>query len=122
MELRYYGFDQSKNARAYRFGLIVKSEATREFVVTADLRLFLTHHVGIQEGPSLCARKLAADLEACAEGPHELSDLHELTDEDMRVHAKAKATEEERRIEARKGTRKRSNVPPPQAPWRGMRP
>lgn len=116
MELRYCGFDQAHNARAYRFRMVVKSEAIQEFVVTADLRLFLSHHVGIQEGPSLCARKLAADLEVSTDG------VHELTDEDLRAHAREQAAAEERRIEARKGTRKRSNVPPPQAPWRGMRP
>ena len=56
MELRYLGFDQLQNARGYRFNLVVKGDATRQFVVTVDLALFLAHRVGIQEGAqSLCA-------------------------------------------------------------------
>jgi hypothetical protein len=33
-------------------------------VVTADVRMFQKHHVGIQEGPALCARVLLAQLAA----------------------------------------------------------
>ena len=44
MELRYLGFDQLDNARAYRFDVIAKGEATRQLSVTVDLGLFRTHH------------------------------------------------------------------------------
>ena len=88
---------------------------TRQFVVTVDLRLFRTHRVGIQEGPSLCAHKLLRDLENSSEG------AHELTTEDLRAFAEARATEEARRTEARKGGAHRSKPPDTsQLPWRKM--
>jgi len=116
MELRYLGFEQTQNARAYRFDVISKGEATRQFVVTVDLGLFRTHRVGIQEGPSLCAHKLLTDLETSAEG------AHELTAEDLRAYAEARATEEARKMEARKSGPHRSKAPPDtsQLPWRRM--
>src|SRR5690348_12499105 len=73
MELRYQGFEQLQNARGYRFDLVTKGSALRQFVVTVDLALFRTHAVGIQEGPSLCAQKLLADLENRFEGDHQLT-------------------------------------------------
>jgi len=116
MELRYLGFEQLQNARAYRFDAISKGEATRQFTVTVDLGLFRTHRVGIQEGPSLCAHKLLADLEACSEG------VHELTTEDLRVYAETRATAEARKMDARKSGPHRPKTPPDtsQLPWRKM--
>jgi hypothetical protein len=116
MELRYLGFEQSQNARAYRFDVIAKGEATRHCIVTVDLALFRTHRVGIQEGPSLCAHKLLRDLGASSEG------AHELTTEDLRVYAEGRAMEEARRVEARKSGSHRSKTPPDtsQLPWRKM--
>ena len=116
MELRYLGFEQSQNARAYRFDVIAKGEATRHCVVTVDLGLFRTHRVGIQEGPSLCAHKLLRDLGASSEG------AHELTTEDLRVYAEGRAIEEARKMEARKSGPYRSKTPPDtsQLPWRKM--
>ena|SRR6185369_4937552 len=117
MELRYQGFDQLQNARGYRFNLVVKGDATRQFIVTVDLSLFRTHRVAIQEGPSLCAQKLAADLEKSADG------AHELTTEDLRAYADARAAEEARRIEMRKGGARRPKPPvqDSQSPWHGAR-
>jgi hypothetical protein len=114
MELRYLGFDQLQNARAYRFDAIAKGEATRQFVVTVDLALFRTHRVGIQEGPSLCAHKLTADLEGSPQ------DSHELTTEDLRAYAEARANAEARKIELRKSGLRRSKAPVenPQSTWR----
>jgi len=106
MELRYLGFDQLRNARAYRFDVTAKGEATRQFVVTVDLELFRTHHVGIQEGPTLCGNKLLTDLETSAEGHHEL------TTEDLRNYAEARANAELRKIEARKNGPRRAKVLP----------
>jgi hypothetical protein len=116
MELRYLGFEQAQNARAYRFDVISKGEANRQFVVTVDLGLFRTHSVGLQEGPSLCAHKLATDLETGAQG------AHELTADDLRAYSAARATEEAKRIEARKGASHRPKTPPDtsQLPWRRM--
>ncbi len=116
MELRYLGFDQLQNARGYRFDVIAKGDLPRHFVVTVDLSLFRAHRVGIQEGPSLCARKLAADLENAAEG------IHELTTEDMQAYADARTSAEARKIESRKGAHRRPKPPVAdwQSPWRGQ--
>jgi hypothetical protein len=112
MEIRYMGFDQLRNARAYRFDVVAKGDATRHFVVTVDLALFRTHKVGIQEGPSLCAQKLTADLEASVDG------AHELTADDLRAYADARSAAETRRIEARSGSRRPKPANPHfQAPW-----
>ena len=104
MELRYLGFDQLENARAYRYNLVNKGDAARQFIVTVDLSLFRTHRVSIQEGPTLGAQKLAADLENCAEG------VHELTVDDLRAYADSCAAEEERRVAARKSGSRRPNA------------
>jgi hypothetical protein len=115
MEFRYMGFDQRQNARAFRFDVLVKGEPPKHVVITADLGLFLAHHIGIQEGPSLCARKLATDLAESPEG------THELTDSDLRTHAAELASEVTRRAEARKAAPRR---PAPgaqeQSPWRNF--
>ena len=73
MELRYMGFDQHGNMRAYKFDSVEKGQAIARLVVTADLTLFLKHHINIQEGPDLCARKLSADPAAI--GPARLDGL-----------------------------------------------
>jgi cold shock CspA family protein len=62
VQLRYVGFDQDQHTRSFRFHAIVAGEPTRDYAVTADVRLFQKHHVGIQEGPALCARILMAQL------------------------------------------------------------
>jgi hypothetical protein len=101
MELRYMGFDQKQNTRTYRFERVAKGEPTILFVITADLALFLKHHVGIQEGPALCAHKLTA-AEAIDGGDHQL------TNEDILAYATACAAEGARKAEARRaGVRRR---------------
>lgn len=119
MDVRYLGFEQLRNARAYRFGVAEKGQPVRHFVVTADLALFLAHHVGIQEGPSLSASKLTADLERNFDG------AHELTDDDLRSHANARCQAELQRAELRRGPRRRpipdaAPAPPEErsSPWR----
>jgi hypothetical protein len=101
MELRYMGFDQQRNTRRYRFDGLSKGSPTAHFVVTADIALFLAHRIGIQEGPSLCARKLSQDLEGHKHG------AHELTAEDLLSFTKARKAAEERKAEARKSAFKR---------------
>jgi hypothetical protein len=117
MELRYLGFDQLQNARGYRFDVVTKGDPIRHFIVTVDLALFRTHRVAIQEGPSLCARKLAADLEKGTDG------THELTTEDLQAHADSCAAAEARKIESRKGGTRRPKPPMPesQLPWHSSR-
>jgi hypothetical protein len=84
MELRYLGFDQEQNTRAYRFEGLTKGEPTIVLIVTADMALFLKHRIGIQEGPSMCVHKLASDTQTPR--PANL----EITNEDLRVLAEAR--------------------------------
>lgn len=103
MQLRYMGFDQAKAVRVYRFDLLDERAPAIRYVITADLSLFLKHHVGIQEGPSLCARKLASDLETLAQ--HE----HILTNDDLLAYVAARADVEARKAAARRpGVRRRN--------------
>jgi hypothetical protein len=120
MELRYLGFSQLQNARAYRFNVTEAGHATRELIVTVDLGLFQVHHVGIQEGPNLCAKKLAADLEGCSEATQAMAGSHELTGEDLRAYASARDAEEARKAGSRKGGVRRSKASSAalQSPWR----
>jgi len=67
------GFDQTKNIRKYKFDGVAEDETTTHFVVSADLALFIRHHVALQDGPALCLKKLTADLEALQQLPHELT-------------------------------------------------
>src|SRR5262245_35011447 len=34
-----------------------------------------TYHVGLQEGPALCLKRLSADLETLQQSPHELTSI-----------------------------------------------
>lgn len=106
MELRYLGFDQLQAARAYRFEVLAKAETTRQAVVTVDMALFIQHHVGIQDGPTLCAARLAADLEQGFEGDHVL------TTADLRAHSEARAAAEAKRIETRRSAGRRRTPAP----------
>ena len=99
MDIRYLGFDQQKNARAYRFDVVVKGQPPQHCIVTADLTLFLTYRVALQEGPGLSACKLTADLE------NGIADRHELTGEDLRLHTEARLQAEATRAEKRGGRR-----------------
>jgi hypothetical protein len=67
-----------------------------QLVVTTDLTLFLKHHISIQEGPDLCARKLTADLAELGQQDHEL------TNEDLLAFATARADEEAHKAEVRR--------------------
>lgn len=96
MELRYVGFDQHDNIRAYQFDGVEKGQPNVRLVITADLTLFLKHHVSIQEGPDLCARKLSAD--PAAMGPHD----HQLTNQDLVAFATACADEKALKAELRR--------------------
>jgi len=119
VEFRYLGFDQLQNARGYRFEAVSKGDPVRQFVVTVDLALFREHRVGIQEGPSLCAHKLAADLEKCTE----TEEVHVLTTEDLQIYVEARAAAETRKLEARKAAPRRPKPPiaEAQSPWQRWR-
>jgi len=104
MDIRYMGFEQQKNARSYRFDVVVKGQPNRRCVVTADLALFLTNRVALQDGPTLSATKLTADLESNQEGDHQL------TDHDLRLHTQERRLAEAARVEKRQ---QRSNFRAP---------
>ncbi len=85
--LQYMGFGQTGTVRAYRFRRISRGEKTREYIVNADLTLFAKYHVGIQEGPALCAHLLSRSGGACA-APGPAPDS--LTDADMLAHLRSR--------------------------------
>ena len=93
MELRYIGFDQAQNTRVYKFDCKAEDKSTMRFAVSVDMVLFLRHHVGIQEGPTLCAQKLTADFEAQHRGEHELTNKDLLAYVAERTAAKARKAE-----------------------------
>jgi hypothetical protein len=113
MDVRYLGFDQNRDERAYRFDVSAKGELTRQFVVTADIALFRMHHIAIQEGPSLCASKLKADLAIDFVG------AHTLTDEDLRLYAAEHAAAAAKLAETRRNSGRKPNPSPGRSPWRG---
>ncbi len=90
-QLRYMGFDQAQNVRLYHFDSIAKGQPVGHFVVSADLMLFQKHHVGIQEGPSLCMHRLATDLEGLS------ASRHQLTDNDLRDFVSARSVAQARK-------------------------
>ena len=113
MEVRYLGFEQQQSARSYQFDVVEEGQPPKRFIVTADLSLFHTHRVGIQEGPALCASKLVADLE------RDFAGAHELTAEDLLSYVNARSLAEAKR-EMRRAPR-RSSPAQERPPWRGSR-
>jgi hypothetical protein len=105
VEIRYLGFDQRQNARAYRFEVREKGLPNRQLAVIADMDVFRNHSVGIQEGPTLSGNKLTADLEKGWEQEHEL------TAADVRAYANSKSLAEAQRAAARKNPRRRPTAP-----------
>jgi hypothetical protein len=85
------GFDQAKNIREYKFDGVAKDDPTTHFVVSADLALFIRHHVALQDGPALCLKKLTADVEALQQPPHELKSR------DLAAYVSAQAAAAERK-------------------------
>ena len=112
MQVRYLGFAQQQSARSYRFDVVEKGRPTKGFIVTADLSLFHTHRVGIQEGPALSASKLVADL------ARDFAGAHELTAEDLLSYVNARSLWEAERMKRRKAPR-RPSAAQERSPWRG---
>jgi len=96
MQVRYMGFDHVDSARAFHFDVLADGQPKRRCTVTADLRLFLEHHVSIQEGPALCACKLNADLQNQSDA------AHELTADDLRGHTNRRDVDQALRAATRK--------------------
>ncbi|MGE5568226.1 MAG: hypothetical protein ACM3S5_04230 [Rhodospirillales bacterium] len=102
-DLRYAGFDQENNLRVYRFDAISLGRSVR-YCVTVDMTLLLKHHIGVQEAPALCLRKLATDLKSAS-----ASGRHRLDESDLEAFASSRAAALQRRK-------------PKQAPRRGSPP
>ncbi len=106
--VRYLGFEQEGNIRAYRFDS-PESEATQTVTVTVDLALFAKHQVGIQDGPALCLRMVTAEDWP----PQQLA----VTDQEMLDHVAQKPS----RAKPASGRRNRRSAIA-NLPWRGTRP
>lgn len=87
--LRYLGFRQQGNVRAYHFERISSIEDKQSFTVDIDMVLFKRHHVVIQEGPALCLELLSAELERVGIGPWPLEPCC-ITDQHMLAYLAGK--------------------------------
>jgi len=83
-QLRYIGFRHLENLRRFRFERIAPGAPTQCFEVAANLELFHTLRIAIQEGPALCMRVIAAELESGCKWEDLASCL--LTEQHMRDH------------------------------------
>ena len=87
--LRYDGFEQtSGNVR--RFSFHWAREDRSAISVDADLSHFAKYHVGVQDGPALCVRKVLAETATGATGVHHDAHVHlELLEADIRDFSEA---------------------------------
>jgi hypothetical protein len=84
--LRYLGFEQAQNVRAYRFERLLPGEETTTLLVSADMTLFARHHVALQEGPGLCLHLLLAAEPDAAQQSAPPQPGRTLTEQDMLAH------------------------------------
>jgi hypothetical protein len=63
-QLRYVGFRHQEGVRHFRFERVTPGASTQCFEVAANLAIFHTFRIAIQEGPALCMRVIASELEA----------------------------------------------------------
>jgi hypothetical protein len=87
--LRYVGFEQHGNLRAYQFERISPGDEKQTFAVNIDLVLFKRHHVLMQEGPLLCLWLLSGEMEASGERPLQFSPCS-ITDRNMLAYVASK--------------------------------
>jgi len=114
MQLRYVGFDQAGFVRTFRFQAAVSGEQTRDYTVTADVRLFQKYHIGIQEGPSLCTQILLTQLGPLHE-PAEQSVQPVLNEKDL-IALVASRTVAPRKPFRRRPRPRRPDTHPPAGP------
>jgi hypothetical protein len=97
-ELRYDGFEQtSRNVRRFSFHWDPAREDCSAISVDADLTHFAKYHVGVQEGPALCVRKVLAEATTGATGAHHAHVHLELLEADIRDYSEAFIQERGRR-------------------------
>ncbi len=114
------GFEQVQNIREYTFHRVATGEETIIFVISTEVALFLKHHVGLQDGPVMCLRKLTAELEAQAVEPVEVPALRQaLTDQDMLGYIAARGLFASKKQGPKSRSKTLPAAPPPlrRAPW-----
>jgi hypothetical protein len=101
-DLRYNGFHQVNNIREFIFHSDTgeANDVAQSICVAADVTLFKKYAVGIQEGPTLCLRKLALKGDSFSEGDGTFGSFY-LTEDDVRMFA------EDQREKRKKGTHRR---------------
>lgn len=63
LEVRYEGFEQTNNIRAFKFQAWRTGEENQAAVVTVDLALLRKYGITIQEAPALCLRLVETELQ-----------------------------------------------------------
>jgi len=89
-DVRYAGFQQKGNVRAYLFESVKADGETQTATVAVDLALFAKHHVGIQEGPALCLGLVMAKMHG-SETESDLPPEQSLGDTDMLTYLARRA-------------------------------
>lgn len=109
LDLRYVGFEQTGNIRRFHFESVASGQAARRYVVSVDLAVLVEYHVGVQEAPALCLRKL---LDRLAGSPGTEPD--ELNESDLAEFVRLReAAAAERKARVRAPAPHRRGAPPP---------
>jgi cold shock CspA family protein len=116
--VRYLGFEQTGNVRAYKFERLSPGGEKQTATVSTDLALFLTHHIGLQDGPVLCLRLVTAELDA-VDPDSRLPFQRSLTDADMLAYLASRPTPEKRSRNIRANL---ASANPGKHVWRGTGP
>ncbi len=111
-DLRYAGFRQAEGVRTYRFDAVTLGKPVQHSILL-DTSLLIKHHIGMQEVPALCVKKVISDLRARPE-----SVSHELGDDDLRQIAGSRAAERIRKAQKHAFTGRRGTPPPGPTPKR----
>jgi hypothetical protein len=106
-DLRFIGFTQAASVRTYQFEAVTRGYPARQFSVTVDVTLLLKHHVGVQDAPALCLRKLSADLKKPLP-----AGAHELGDDDLRLFASSRDAAHVRRAPKHSSVARSGSQPP----------
>ena len=93
--VRYLGFEQTGNIRAYKFERLSPGGERQTATISTDLALFLTHQIGLQDGPALCLRLVTTELDA-SNPESQLPFQRSLTDADMLAHLASRPVAEKR--------------------------